>query len=104
MIFGGHVSIAGGLEKAIKRGEREGFEVIQTFASSPRSFTITNYTHEQIAAFNQAFKDSKIVKQLFFHAIYLINLASKKEYLLDLSVKSLIEYLNFGAKINCTGT
>ena len=104
MIFGGHVSIAGGLEKAIERGEREGFEVIQTFASSPRSFTVTNYTHEQIAAFNQAFKDSKIVKQLFFHAIYLINLASKKEYLLDLSVKSLIEYLNFGAKINCTGT
>jgi len=104
MLVGGHVSIAGGLNKAISRAEAQGFEVIQTFASSPRSFSVTNYTNEQITAFNQAMKASKIVKQLFFHAIYLINLASQKPYLLDLSIKSLIGYLNFGAKVNCSGT
>ena len=104
MIIGGHVSISGGLEKAVARGEKEGFVVIQTFASSPRSFSVTNYTNEQIFAFNQAMKASKTVKQLFFHAIYLINLASNKAYLLNLSIQSLIGYLNFGAKVNCTGT
>ena len=104
MLVGGHVSIAGGLDKAISRAEAQGFEVIQTFASSPRSFSVTNYTNEQITAFNQAMKASKIVKQLFFHAIYLINLASQKPYLLDLSIKSLVSYLNFGAKVNCSGT
>lgn len=104
MIFGGHVSIAGGIEKAVERAEAQDFRVMQTFASSPRSFSVTNYTNEQINAFNHAFKHSKIVKQLFFHAIYLINLASKKKYLFDLSIKSLIGYLNFGAKINCVGT
>lgn len=104
MLVGGHVSIAGGLDKAISRGETQEFVVIQTFASSPRSFTATNYTNEQINAFNKAMKASKIVKQLFFHAIYLLNLASQKPYLLDLSIKSLVGYLNFGVKVNCTGT
>lgn len=104
MLIGGHVSIAGGLDKAVSRAEAQGFEVIQTFASSPRSFSVTNYTNEQIAAFNQAMKASKTVEKLFFHAIYLINLASQKPYLVDLSTKSLIGYLEFGAKVNCTGT
>ena len=103
-MVGGHVSIAGGLEKAVSRGEAQGFEVIQTFASSPRSFAANKYTKEQISEFNQAIKASKIVKQLFFHAVYLINLASQKEYLLNLSIQSLIEYLNFGAEINSVGT
>jgi len=104
MLIGGHVSIAGGLDKAISRAEAQGFEVIQTFASSPRSFSITKYTNEQITAFNQAFSHSKTVKQLFFHAVYLINLASEKAYLLNLSIESLVSYLNFGAKVNCSGT
>ncbi len=104
MIFGGHVSIAGGLEKAISRGEAQSFEVIQTFASSPRSYTAAKYTSEQIEEFKRLLKDSKIIKKLFFHSIYLINLASEKPALVDLSVKSLTEYLNLGAKVNCTGT
>jgi len=104
MLIGGHVSIAGGLDKAISRGEAQGFEVIQTFASSPRSFSAINYTPEQINAFNKAFRESKTVKQLFFHSIYLINLASDKKSLVDLSIKVLIDYLRFGEKVNCSGT
>jgi len=104
LLIGGHVSIAGGLSKAIGRAEAEGFAVIQTFASSPRSFSTPNYTNEQVNAFNTAFKNSSIVKQLFFHSVYLINLASQKKTLLNLSVQSLVGYLNFGAKINSTGT
>ena len=103
MLFGGHVSIAGGLDQAVKRGQDRGFDVIQTFASSPRSFQVTNYTDEQIDAYKSAFKRSSL-KQHFFHAVYLLNLASSKSFLVDLSIQSLVGYLNLGEKIDSQGT
>ena len=103
MHIGGHVSIAGGISRAIERAKHEGFEVLQTFAGSPRSFKATEYSQTEIDLFNEGFKQEGF-KALFFHAIYLLNLASEKEYLVNLSVDSLISYLQFGAKVNCTGT
>jgi deoxyribonuclease IV len=103
MLFGGHVSIAGGLTKAIERGEEQGFGVIQTFASSPRSFKVNSYSREEITSFNKAFKKSNI-KRIFFHAIYLINLASDKNELVEKSVESLVSYMELGSQINCSGT
>ncbi len=38
MLIGGHVSIAGGLEKSVARAVVEEFDVMQIFVSSPRSF------------------------------------------------------------------
>jgi deoxyribonuclease-4 len=103
MLFGGHVSIAGGLTKAIERGEEQGFSVIQTFASSPRSFKANSYSQEEITNFNNTFKKSNI-KEIFFHAIYLINLASDKKELVEKSKESLVSYMQFGSQINCSGT
>lgn len=103
MLFGGHVSIAGGLAKAVERGVERDFAVIQTFAGSPRSFQIIKYTDEQIEAFNALYKKAGL-KGLFFHAIYLLNLASQKKTLVDLSINSLIQYLQFGEKVGSRGT
>ncbi len=103
MLFGGHVSIAGGLDKAVERARERGFSVIQTFAGSPRSFQTKKYTVEQINLFNSLYKKASL-KGLFFHAIYLLNLASTNKTLVDLSARSLIEYLQFGEKVGSYGT
>lgn len=103
MLFGGHVSIAGGLNKALERGESIGAEVIQIFVSSPHSFKLNNYSDNDIDTFVRLYKQ-KGFKGLFIHAVYLINLASEKEYLVKLSEESLIHYLNIGDKLGSVGT
>ena len=103
MHIGGHVSIAGGLEKSVARAVAEEFDVMQIFVSSPRSFKPNTYTDEQISAFNTAYTAADM-KGLFFHAIYLVNLGTENENLHDLSIKSLKNYLQVGASLGAKGT
>lgn len=103
MTIGGHVSIAGGLEKSVARAVAEDFNAMQIFVSSPRSFKPNVYTEEQIEAFLAAYKAAHM-QALFFHAIYLVNLGSENEKLHILSVESLINYLQVGASLGCNGT
>lgn len=103
MVIGGHVSIAGGLHKSVERAVAEGFNAMQIFVSSPRSFKPNTYTQDHIDQFLHAYKVSNMQK-LFFHAIYLINLGSENEYLHMLSVNSLKNYLQVGAMLGSNGT
>lgn len=103
MIIGGHVSVAGGLHNAIAKGLKEEFEVLQIFVSAPQSFRITNYTDEQIDNCVTLFKENNF-HSLFFHAIYLLNLASDNQKLVDLSVQSLRHYLSMGTRLGSVGT
>lgn len=103
MIIGGHVSIAGGLEKSVARAVAEEFNAMQIFVSSPRSFKPNSYSKEQIEAFRSAYKIANM-QALFFHAIYLVNLGSENENLHMLSVESLINYLQVGASLGSNGT
>lgn len=103
MFIGGHVSIAGGLEKSVERAVAEDFNAMQIFVSSPRSYKPNSYSDEQIEAFRSAYKKANM-KALFFHAIYLINLGSEQENLQTLSVDSLINYMQVGAVLGANGT
>ncbi len=103
MIIGGHVSIAGGLDKAVGRAVAEEFNAMQIFVSSPRSFKPNIYTTEQINAFVAAYKTAKM-QALFFHAIYLVNLGSENENLHTLSINSLKNYLEVGEQLGSNGT
>jgi deoxyribonuclease-4 len=75
MLIGAHVSPAGGLAKAVERGEQRGCEAIQIFNQSPRMWRPTAYTEEDFAAFRQALAPSPI-KAVLVHAVYLLNCAS----------------------------
>lgn len=92
MKLGAHVSVAGGFYKAVEKAKAIGAEAIQIFGSSPQSFLTPNYSSEVFDRFNKDLSSSKIAP-VFFHGVYLINLASESESLYELSIKSLIFYL-----------
>jgi deoxyribonuclease-4 len=69
------MSIAGGLHRAIERGEEAGCSVVQIFLKNQLQWAAKPYTGEEIAAFKAARKTSGI-KMVFAHSSYLINLAA----------------------------
>ena len=76
MLFGAHVRQSGGLLKAIERGERSGFDVIQVFTQSPRQWRPTSRDAEELAALAERRRSSPCLVDWVCHATYLINLAS----------------------------
>ena len=102
MLIGAHVSPAGGLDKAIQRGEEKGCEAIQIFNQSPRMWRPTAYGEDDFAAFRAAMKPSP-VKAVLIHAVYLINCASEDAEIRDKSRASLIQSLRVGAGIGAVG-
>jgi deoxyribonuclease-4 len=102
MLIGAHVSPAGGLEKAIGRGEEKGCEAIQIFNQSPRMWRPTAYGEDDFAAFRAAMKPSP-VKAVLIHAVYLVNCASEDAEIRDKSRASLIQSLRVGAGIGAVG-
>jgi deoxyribonuclease-4 len=102
MFVGAHVSTAGGLSKAIERGEERGCESIQIFNQSPRMWRPTKYGEEDFAAFREAIDASK-VEAVIIHAVYLINCASTDKALRKKSRDSLTHALRIGDAIGAAG-
>lgn len=73
--IGGHVSTAGGVDKAIDRAEAFGFDGLQLFTQSPRAWKATEHPEEKVARF----RERRVVAGITYvacHALYLINLAT----------------------------
>jgi deoxyribonuclease IV len=102
MLIGAHVSAAGGLDKAVARGEERGCESIQIFNQSPRMWRPTAYGDEDFAAFREAIGAST-VEAVVIHAVYLINCASKDRELRRKSLASLTHALRIGDAIGADG-
>jgi len=102
MLIGAHVSPAGGLAKAIGRGEERGCQAIQIFNQSPRMWRPTAYDEEDFAACRAAMKPSS-VEAILIHAVYLLNCASEDRGIRDKSRTSLVQSLRVGAGIGAAG-
>ncbi len=102
MLVGAHVSPAGGLPKAIERGEALGCRAIQIFNQSPRMWRPTQYKDADIAAFREAMEASPI-DAVVIHAVYLLNCASEDKEIRAKSLTSLTHSLNVGAAIGAVG-
>jgi deoxyribonuclease IV len=102
MLIGAHVSQAGGLQKAIERGVDRGCSTIQIFNQSPRMWRPTAYTEDDLAAFREAMKGSRI-KAVLIHAVYLLNCASEDREIREKSLTSLIQSLRVGDGIGADG-
>lgn len=102
MLIGAHVSTAGGLAKAVDRGEEIGCSSIQIFNQSPRAWRPTNYTEEDFAEFREAMKGSAI-ESVIIHAIYLINTVTPDREMAAKSREALIHALRVGDAIGADG-
>jgi len=101
-LFGCHVSAAGGLANAVRNAETLGVNVIQIHPSPPQRWNFKPYPENYEQEFLSLRSKSKI-KKVFFHAIYLINLASGDKQKLDRAKLSLIHYLDLSARIEGDG-
>jgi deoxyribonuclease-4 len=77
VLVGAHVSIAGGLHKAVERALALGATTMQIFTKSSRSWYDKPISPETEKLFKKALKDSGL-KKIVAHASYLINIASAK--------------------------
>ena len=89
-LLGAHVSIAGGIFKALERGESIGCDSIQIFTKNQRQWKAKPYSEKDIVKFKENFKKSRI-KKVVAHSSYLINLGSPKKESLTKSRESFID-------------
>ena len=76
MLFGAHVSAAGGISKAIDRIDEVGGNAVQVFTQSPRMWRPTAHTPEEVERFRARRREAR-VRHVACHALYLVNLASR---------------------------
>ena len=102
MLMGAHVSPAGGPANAIARGVERECTAIQIFNQSPRAWKGRLYSDDEVAAYREAFEDSKI-EVLVIHAIYLINCASEDPEIREKALDALTRALRCGDQLGAAG-
>lgn len=78
MLFGAHVSSAGGISRAIDRIEEIGGDAVQVFTQSPRMWRATTHADEELERFRQRRREAR-VRHVSCHAPYLVNLAARDD-------------------------
>ncbi len=101
-VIGAHVSASGGLDKAVDRALEIGADAMQIFVSGPQSYRFTPPDEHLVKKFNDKYTASGL-RGLFFHAIYLMNLASQDGSKNHLAKQSLVDYLNTAALLKADG-
>ena len=90
MNLGAHMSIAGGVYKALERGESAGCNVVQIFTRNQTRWVSPPLKAEDVEKFRQR---SPRFFSIFAHSSYLINLATPDKGLFKKSVGALAEEL-----------
>ena len=91
-LLGSHVSISGGIHKAIARGKQIGCTAIQIFTKNANRWQAKPLQEKDITKFIGAWNDSNI-RSIVVHDSYLINLATPKDELLKKSQEALLTEL-----------
>jgi deoxyribonuclease-4 len=92
-LLGAHTSTAGGVSKAVERGEKLGFTAIQIFTKNNNRWKAKPLEKAEIEKFKKSLKSSGI-KFVVAHDSYLINLCAADEDNLRKSRESFIDELN----------
>ena len=99
--IGAHVSVAGGLSRALARADAVGAEAIQLFVANPRAWASPEADPLGDEAFRQACEQRRL--PVFVHAPYLINFGSPDARTLTESARALAFSLRRGAAIGAHG-
>jgi deoxyribonuclease-4 len=100
--LGAHQSIAGGVEKALARGQEAGCDTIQIFVKSPSRWVSKPLDEENVIAFGEA-RATTGIWPVFAHALYLINLATPDEALWHKSLDALADDLERCERLGLPG-
>ncbi len=98
MLLGAHMSIAGGIDKALERGLQVGCDVIQIFTKSNNSWQAKPIGDKEIERFISIQRNKNILC-VAAHVSYLINCASPNKFLLEKSRQSLLIELERAEKL-----
>jgi len=103
MLFGAQVHLRGGLLAALGRAEAMGAEVMQVFAQSPRQWRFPEASPDRAATFGEAWPSSSVVRRVFCHAPYLVNLGTTDADLLARSRRCLADNLRAARAMGAAG-
>jgi deoxyribonuclease IV len=92
MRLGAHMSISGGLEQAVVRGQEVGCEALQIFTKNSNQWRAKPLTAPEVTAFRDACQAAGI-GPVIAHSAYLINLAAPDEALYEKSMQALLDEL-----------
>ena len=99
MLYGAHVSSAGGISKAIDRIEELGGNAVQMFTQSPQMWRPTAHADEEVERFRLRRKEAK-VGAVLCHALYLVNLASRDREIRKKSFTALVATMETAGAID----
>ena len=91
-LLGAHMSVAGGLHKALIRAEKVGCQVIQIFTKNNNQWKSKRLSEEQVVAFDERRKETGVIP-VAVHDSYLINLASPRSDVEQQSFRALLDEL-----------
>lgn len=100
--FGCHVSSSGGLANALRNGDELGVNTVQIHPSPPQKWNSKPFPKDYEKEYLELKKTSG-VRKIFFHGIYLINLANPDPQKLHLSKTSLLHDLDLSSRIGGDG-
>ncbi len=92
MRLGAHMSINGGLEQAVVRGQEVGCEAMQIFTKNSNQWRAKPLTAPEVTAFRDACQAAGI-GPVIAHSAYLLNLAAPDEALYEKSIQALLDEL-----------
>lgn len=101
MRIGVHVSIAGGLPEAVKRATARGCESMQIFSGNPRNWRDWEVSDEEGSAFMRDRLEAGVFP-LIVHAPYLVNPASEKKEVRNLSLLSTIKAVKVADRVGAS--
>ena len=100
--LGAHVSAAGGFENGVKNGQRLGINTIQIHPAAPQRWNTKPFEEGKEDKFLALLPESGVEK-IFFHGIYLINLANPDDEKFEKSCLSLLHHLQLLSRIKGHG-
>ncbi|MGH8068869.1 MAG: deoxyribonuclease IV [Candidatus Entotheonellia bacterium] len=92
MRLGAHMSISGGVEKAVVRGQEVGCEAMQIFTKNSNQWKAKPLSAIEVTAFRDACQAAGI-GPVIAHSAYLINLAAPDEALYEKSIQAFLDEL-----------
>jgi deoxyribonuclease-4 len=89
LLIGAHMSISGGVFNAFQHGEEVGCATIQIFTKNSNQWKAKELTSEDARRFRES-QNKTGISPVVGHNAYLINLASPKEGVYDLSMEAML--------------